>query len=507
MAKKTVAKKAVKKASKKTTPPAAASSDGVIVHMYRQGLGDCLLLTFNPGPDQRHVLIDCGTLGNSVDKTVSIQAVMEDVRQQTNGQLDLLVVTHEHKDHVMGLNSQRALFVDGKIKVKRVWQAWTEKPGDPDAEKLHRYKQDLGVRLAAMIASPAAAEAVPEVVDLLGFFGDAHALAAGKFAETVDAAMKFMRDKLTDDVTFCEPAKTAAAPLTPPWLPGWRVYVLGPPRDIASLNDTGEGDATGLYGIAAAGRASAASLRRAAAADVDDTLAVPDDEDQMPFDIRFRRPAAAAPSRLPDYFAEREQWRTIEDDYLRPVSDLALQLDDLTNNTSLALAFERLRDGRVLLFPADAQRGNWLSWQKLAWVVDGKTITVNDLLARTVFYKVGHHGSHNATPKQDGLGRMTNAKELVAFIPVDRAIALNRNPKNSWMMPAVPLYRPLLEHCQGRVARSDLGWAAAPPAGKVEEAFKGLATAAEWAAWAAKQTAAANVKVTKLYLEFTLRPA
>ena len=36
-----------------------------------------------------------------------------------------------------------------------------------------------------------------------------------------------------------------------------------------------------------------------------------------------------------------------------------------TNNTSLALAFELIEKGRVgkvLLFPADAQVGNWLSW-------------------------------------------------------------------------------------------------------------------------------------------------
>jgi len=31
--------------------------------MYRQGLGDCFLLTFDVGGDEAHMLIDCGTLG------------------------------------------------------------------------------------------------------------------------------------------------------------------------------------------------------------------------------------------------------------------------------------------------------------------------------------------------------------------------------------------------------------------------------------------------------------
>ncbi len=54
---------------------------------------------------------------------------------------------------------------------------------------------------------------------------------------------------------------------------------------------------------------------------------------------------------------------------------------------------------------------------------------------------------------------MQREEELIAFIAVDRAGALGRNPKDSWQMPARPLYRRLLEKCQGRVVRSDLGWA------------------------------------------------
>jgi len=39
---------------------------------------------------------------------------------------------------------------------------------------------------------------------------------------------------------------------------------------------------------------------------------------------------------------------------------MALQLDNDTNNTSVALAIEFTDSGKVLLFPADAQVGSWL---------------------------------------------------------------------------------------------------------------------------------------------------
>jgi hypothetical protein len=100
-----------------------------------------------------------------------------------------------------------------------------------------------------------------------------------------------------------------------------------------------------------------------------------------------------------------EPWRRIDGAWLSTAPEPALHLDNLTNNTSLVLAIE-LPDGDVLLFAADAQVGNWPSWQDLAWPVAGGTVTGPDLLRRTRLYKVGHHGSHNGTLKAQGLDLM-----------------------------------------------------------------------------------------------------
>ena len=164
--------------------------------MYRQGLGDCFLVTFDVGRDERHMLIDCGTLGAPTTK-VKLADVVADIRAVTGDHLHVLVATHEHLDHVSGFRSLRDEF--GHMTVDHVWLAWTENPGDPLAKKIVKAKNDLGMALTetarALTSTHASAAAKREgeaVASLLGFF-DPDALGASKFAPTVDEAMDFVR--------------------------------------------------------------------------------------------------------------------------------------------------------------------------------------------------------------------------------------------------------------------------------------------------------------------------
>src|SRR5262249_3307578 len=149
---------------------------------------------------------------------------------------------------------------------------------------------------------------------------------------------------------------------------------------------------------------------------------LPADEQEIlklsfPFDHHLRiSPARAQHLNIGDkkFFVEHYgfrkrdaySWRRIDDDWLAAAGPLALQLDKATNNTSLALAIELSEGGKVLLFPGDAQIGNWLSWERCSWLEsDGskeRKVTAADLLARTWLYKVGHHASHNATLRAKG---------------------------------------------------------------------------------------------------------
>ena len=54
--------------------------------------------------------------------------------------------------------------------------------------------------------------------------------------------------------------------------------------------------------------------------------------------------------------------RDIDDRYNMELNRLALRMDSNTNNSSLVLAIELPKDGGTMIFAADAQVGNWLSW-------------------------------------------------------------------------------------------------------------------------------------------------
>jgi len=504
------------KSSKPTSPkkkkaPPAASLGGIPpirVRMFRHGLGDSFLVTFDAGGNERQMLIDCGTLGNKTTD-VRVEDVADHVKKLIgDGKLDVVVVTHEHKDHLSGFNGPMKVLKD---EVEHVWLAWTEDPRDPDAQKMTKYRDDLGQALAIMALAAPDSEVSSAVTDLLGFAGDVGEEPLG-FAKTVHAAMEFVRTELKAKVHYFQPGDL----LEEEWLPGFRFYFLGPPRDPNRIKEMGDHGDDQLYG-AASGLRSAAMVHMAVQHQFRELT--PDEleihENQLPFDTRFNHDDEILKHELyPRYGDEKQRWRSVDYDWLTLGSQLALQLDSLTNNTSLAFAIERIADGKVLLFPADAQLGSWKSWHddKIQWTVSDsggtqKVVRTKDLLQRTVFYKVGHHGSHNSTARGLGLEMMDQVQELVAFIPVDRNVALSRNPKGSWKMPARPLYRRLLEKCQGRVARSDIGLAADPgpvPDGDTESGLRNVASTSQWQAYAAAQTTAPRVVVKDLFVEYLL---
>ena len=411
-----------------------------------------------------------------------------------------------------------------------MWLAWTENPEDELARQIAKHRGDLvtSVRLAAEALDPASrkkrapvpppmAEVGVGIHKLLEFHGDIQ-LGASGLAKTVQEAMAYVHHRAAPD--FLVPGDLRE----PDWLPGVRVYVLGRPvtpgRSPTSAN-MARTSSTKLAARQAKDLAASAGFFGAA-----ETLSsywdglAPDERQEMlrvlPFDLRHRLEAGeeGIEERVgTSYFSEQEAWRRVDYDWLGGTADLALQLDGQTNNTSLALAFELEGDGRVLLFPADAQVGNWLSWhqrpiagggtEERTWKVqepDGneRLVTVPELLGRTVLYKVGHHASHNATVKEKGLEMMTSP-ELTALVPVDRAVAMKKTPQ--WKMPARGLYRRLIELTNGRVLRSDLGWAS-PDAD-----FKDLFTKQQWSAFAAEQQAAeqqGRIKIDTLCIDYEL---
>lgn len=442
------------------------------VRMYRHGLGDCFVVSLiQPPRDPFHIMIDCGVILGTPGARDRLTAVLDDIIKLTGGHVDVLVVTHEHYDHVSGFVLCGEKFAAagkteaGKLSVGKVWFAWTEKPGDAFAQQLRDQRQKRKEALSALVnrlhgMGAAGQDGASEIVQALRFFGvdatgsdsggtDGGAAAGG----ATQQAMAFAK-QLSSDVTFWEPGQA----WTSDSAPGIKVYMLGPPRDDAALHKTGS--TTEVYHLDAGMLEAAVDLAGDSGQDGERPYAPFAKGYGKPLsDIVAGKPGGPAAQFIKDRYlgpggsspATDVSWRRIDDAWLDSAEQLALALDSATNNTSLALAIELTGSGKVLLFPADAQVGNWLSWQALQWKDGDRTVTTADLLARTRFYKVGHHGSHNATLKMKGLELMP-ASGLVAFIPVDEAMAKVKR----WMeMPLPHLLDALHEHCGDAVIRID----------------------------------------------------
>ena len=85
---------------------------GVTIRMYCQGLGDCFLLTFRDGPKAKptRVMIDCGVFLNTPGEPARMRAVAQDLLKESGGEIDLLIVTHEHWDHIAGFSHANDIF-------------------------------------------------------------------------------------------------------------------------------------------------------------------------------------------------------------------------------------------------------------------------------------------------------------------------------------------------------------------------------------------------------------
>lgn len=460
---------------------AAAGRPLLTVRHYCQGIGDCHLITIPRGDGGAfRMLIDCGIHSSVEGGSKRISAIANDIKDAVGDEvIDVLLVTHEHWDHVSGFKTAADVFKT--IRFGEVWMGWTENPKDDLARKLEKYK---GQALAALTLASNKLAASPVVSrHLAGVSDSLHALLGFQFGAKGDdvrsarnAAAAMAKGK---PPRYLEPG---VAPLTIDGLPNLRIYVLGPPRDEKLLRLEESQAEMYHFGVISGwemertlsaamqlddGNEEAWALASAPFAenqghDLADVLAGRGDVTMQ----AFVREHYAGVIPLPDgkpagQHLSDQSWRRIDADWLGMASDLALQLDRGVNNTSVVLAFEFIDTGggsRVVLFPGDAQIGNWKSWHTLAWSVEGRNVTAKDLLARTVYLKVAHHGSHNATPSRLGLELM-GSKDLSAFIPVNKADAV----KVKWHeMPFETILTELAQRTSGRVVRADDAWLAQP---------------------------------------------
>jgi beta-lactamase superfamily II metal-dependent hydrolase len=359
--------------------PAAAPTQ-LEIRTYQVGFGDCFLLSFKYAAEERHVLVDFGSTGlppGSEGPSAHMLKIAEDIKQRTGGKLHAVVATHRHKDHISGFATSKEGDASGDVirglKPDVVVQPWTEDPAAAtDAKEATQAEQEgrpsLRKHLQALADMQRVAQsAVATVLRLgdqlsaklgneLGFVGEDNLanLAAVENLATMSPRREYLSfglHSLLEEV-----------------LPGVTVHVLGPP----TLEQ------------------SAQILKERS-------------KDQTEFWQFWRKQALASPAReataeklfpAAEVVAEIPRWarwfaRRAADVHADSLLELVRILDDAMNNTSVILLLE-IGDKRIL-FPGDAQIENWSYALSHA--------EVRALLGTTNLYKVGHHGSRNATPK------------------------------------------------------------------------------------------------------------
>jgi hypothetical protein len=366
-----------------------AKPAAIEIRAYQVGFGDCFLVSFvYSATDKRHVLIDFGTSGlpkrgkTALKPTQHMPAIANDIQQLCGGRLTAVVATHRHRDHISGFATDNSNGGSGKIiaacKPKLVLQPWTE---DPKAAKdsksatsdTRRSPRKFIASLAAMhrlaghvlnVARKPPASMSVSAARQLQFLG------MDNLANT--SAVKNLIAMGQASGARGVFARHGSASGLEPLLPGVKVHVLGPPDLTQSekIRKMRSSDPDQFWQLLGGER----GLRALRIAPIEPGVRSKK-ERSIPAEARWFRDRIASLS---------------ADELL----EIVRTLDDQMNNTSLILLFEV--GGKKLLFPGDAQLENW-SYALQDSPTARQTI---DLLKEVDLYKVGHHGSRNATPKK-----------------------------------------------------------------------------------------------------------
>jgi hypothetical protein len=363
----------------------------VEIRAYQVGFGDCFLLSFiYSEKDNRHVLIDFGSTGLpkrgkvAVKPSQHMSLVANDIKAVCNGdRLTAVVATHRHADHINGFGTDGKTGNSGQIikdlRPRVVLQPWTE---DPEARRdAKAATRDSSRSKKSFAAGLRAKQNVARMIHKLAARKPAWMSAALQRELSFLGLENIANESAVKNLIAMGEAKGATAIWAhhgsrsglERFLPGVRVRVLGPPNLTQSekIRSMRKKDPDQFWNLLAG-----AGLRR-----TNDSLVIGLSNNgsrgthKLPLEARWFR------NRLVRMRGSQ-------------LLEIVRTLDDELNNTSLILLFEVF--GKLLLFPGDAQIENW-SYALLDAPNAKKTRAA---LANVDVYKVGHHGSLNATPKK-----------------------------------------------------------------------------------------------------------
>lgn len=352
-----------------------AIPERVTVRMYQVGFGDCFLVTvdysapLDDGRDERHVLIDFGSTHSPWPKA-TLTDVAPRIAEHCGGKLDVIVVTHRHKDHLSGFAlDDAAATIDG-LAPSLVVRPWTEDPSLASDATAPTALDDGSRALVHNLraAEEFAAETARRLDggDQRTLTGQIAAFAADQVAnaEAIARLDGWAQSSAASYVFYGSDSRITE------FVPHIKVRVLGPPTveqwpEMLRQRAVDEDEFWML---------NAAKLR--------DQIVAPRGPQ---LDALRSHPIEPGPV---SWLVDKLQRHN-----LHLLHRIVRSVDDALNNTSAILLFE-IGDKR-LLFPGDAQIENW----SFALTGANDSEDVRSVLSDIDFYKVGHHGSRNATPK------------------------------------------------------------------------------------------------------------
>ena len=381
------------------------------IRMYRVGFGDFFLMTVPTADGPQHILIDCGVTPGKTKKgdIGTIKAAVAHMAEETEKKLALIIVTHRHQDHIIGFSRAAEIFND--FKVGALWMSIWETEYDPNEKKDKKktLASDFQEELTALALSmqsrlATAGKDDPETDEILAMLqnatgvdhadfaatgGSASASKSGKGGGTNAASLAFLKSGLGLEPEYYTKGDK---PKMPKALKdaGLTAQILGPPPtdavDFMKLMDLKKGLEGQFLGESEGDDGKTFDPFGAS---------WHGKENEYPISAfrEFSRESKRSPSGVME--------STIQAAQPSQLFTAAKTLDDFLNNQSLVVLFTFA--GKKLLFAGDAQGGNWEYWMfggtpQKAPSLDQIEKESAAILSHLDFYKVGHHGSTNATP-------------------------------------------------------------------------------------------------------------
>lgn len=368
---------------------------------YVVGFGDCVLLRLPDGNQTRHILIDFGRAPNDPSSLARFPAIAQDIEKRCNGHLDLLVMTHEHLDHMEGFYREREIF--NRIAVDRVWMSL---PSQPDYYKKFP-KAALQKRLRDGLRGFAQTARRQGIVLHPGFQSLIENNLAN--ADRIDYLRKLSKNKKAP--VYLARGKSGNAGST---FKNISIRVLAPEPDVSVYYTASAREKALTSSLAAASGAAGG------AADNFDTAW------QFPGIPRATANDFGGLSGS-DFTRLR---RSIREDGVAA----ARFIDRAANNTSLCLLIEAA--GKRLLLPGDAELESWELMKRKCGADFKKPVD---------FLKVSHHGSHNGTPLEllDTLLPVKRQDKAQVLVSTKRNVYGTKNP-----VPDSSLMKDLAKRCR-----------------------------------------------------------